>query len=425
MNRKASILYVDDEVENLEVFEATFWRNYNLHLAQSADEGLHILEHYPVNLIITDQRMPNITGIEFLEKIPERHKETVRILLTGFSDIDTVIDAVNRGKINHYVTKPWNKAELSRVIENSLEMHRIKEENAYLLQQLQLSNARLQNINSNLEGTVDERTRELQEKNTLLEEAFEKLKTTHSKLIHSEKLATLGMLSAAIGHEINNPIGFVKGQIAMLQRNFKELQSASGEDKVRLENEIGISIEEANQGIIQVSEIIRSLKYFAGEGQLKPYMANIYSGINSTLKLFSGVLYDNHITLERNFQSEECNIEALHTALNQVFSNIITNAIDAINEKVTTNNLVNFPGKIVISTTQNDEEILITFKDNGIGMTDDVLENIFNPFFTTKNEGSGIGMSICQDVVNEHNGKINIKTHPGLGSDITVAIPRR
>ena len=113
---KISILYVDDEENNLFSFKATFRIKYQVLTAISGTEALKILETKPVHLIITDQRMPEMTGVEFLEKVLEKYPDPMRILLTGYADMDAVVDAVNKGKIFHYLAKPWNEEELDLTI---------------------------------------------------------------------------------------------------------------------------------------------------------------------------------------------------------------------------------------------------------------------------------------------------------------------
>src|SRR4051812_44041931 len=108
-DKKINILYVDDEQNNLISFKATFRMKYNVFTAISGDDAIKLLDSQPIDIIITDQRMPNMTGVQFLESILEKHPDPMRILLTGYADLTAVIDAVNKGKIFHYLTKPWNE----------------------------------------------------------------------------------------------------------------------------------------------------------------------------------------------------------------------------------------------------------------------------------------------------------------------------
>jgi response regulator RpfG family c-di-GMP phosphodiesterase len=133
---KISILYVDDEENNLFSFKATFRIKYQVLTAISGIEALKILETKPVHLIITDQRMPEMTGVEFLEKVLIKYPDPMRILLTGYADMGAVVDAVNKGKIFHYLAKPWNEEELDmtiiRAYEKYLEKVQLKDMNEKL-----------------------------------------------------------------------------------------------------------------------------------------------------------------------------------------------------------------------------------------------------------------------------------------------------
>lgn len=137
------ILYVDDEVNNLNSFKAAFRRYFTIYTAQSAKEGRKVLEAEEIGVIITDQRMPGETGIEFLESILPIYPDTIRILLTGFSDINAVMGAINRGQVYKYLVKPWQDDELKMYIENALELYNLRKENKDLAHKLRLANLEL------------------------------------------------------------------------------------------------------------------------------------------------------------------------------------------------------------------------------------------------------------------------------------------
>jgi len=142
--KKISILYVDDEENNLISFKATFRLKYHVLLAHSGDEAIKILESKNIEIIITDQRMPNMTGIEFLEKILIKYPDPMRILLTGYSDLNAVIDAVNKGKIYHYLAKPWIEEEINMTIKRAFEVYEDKQKIKQLNEQLTISNDQLE-----------------------------------------------------------------------------------------------------------------------------------------------------------------------------------------------------------------------------------------------------------------------------------------
>jgi DNA-binding NtrC family response regulator len=143
----SGVLYVDDEINNLNSFKAAFRRDFDIYTAQSAREGRKILDSYEIGVIITDQRMPGMTGIEFLESILTIYPDTIRILLTGFSDMNAVMDAINRGQVYKYLVKPWQNDELRLYIQNALEIYHLRRENKELAHKLHLANIELEAFN--------------------------------------------------------------------------------------------------------------------------------------------------------------------------------------------------------------------------------------------------------------------------------------
>ncbi len=141
---KIRILYIDDEVNNLTSFKAAFRREYTIYTAESAAEGRKILEDETVDIIITDQRMPKVTGVEFLASIIDEYPDPIRILLTGYSDIEAVIAAINKGQVFRYITKPWSEQELRMTIENSYEVFALRQENKELVKSLLQANKQLE-----------------------------------------------------------------------------------------------------------------------------------------------------------------------------------------------------------------------------------------------------------------------------------------
>ncbi|MCR6638731.1 MAG: response regulator [Sporocytophaga sp.] len=144
MEDKIRILYIDDEKNNLTAFKATFRPYFRIFIAESAEEGRKILETEKIEIIITDQRMPVMTGVEFLSSIIETYPDPIRILLTGYSDLQAVIDAVNKGHIYQYISKPWEEQHLKIIIEKAYEVFRLKMENKELVKSLLRANQQLE-----------------------------------------------------------------------------------------------------------------------------------------------------------------------------------------------------------------------------------------------------------------------------------------
>ncbi len=145
MNKDSiNVLYVDDEMNNLVSFKAAFRLKYNVFTAISGEEAIKVLRDNIINIIITDQRMPHMTGVEFLETILGEFPDPIRILLTGYADMNAVVDAVNKGKIFHYLTKPWNEEELDMTILRAFDVYSEKIAEREMKQKLSVSNEQLE-----------------------------------------------------------------------------------------------------------------------------------------------------------------------------------------------------------------------------------------------------------------------------------------
>ncbi len=304
---------------------------------------------------------------------------------------------------------------------------------------IQEKEAILSNQNVMLEKQVQERTSELNE--TLVE-----LKETQVQLVQSEKMSSLGQLTAGIAHEINNPMNYARQSVVTIKRDVQDLKdllsrydevvsgNAELEDSFKdasefkeeidleyLNEEIDNAIDDVEDGIKRAVEIASELKTFSRIDQSSLKEADIHEGLNSTLELMKSDIKQNHIVVEKHYGNIP-KIDCLASKLNQVFMNTLNNAIYAI--KASDNKE---KGKIEISTflSEDTKDINISFKDNGSGMDEEILRKIFDPFFTTKEvgEGSGLGMSISHGIIEEHSGKFVVTSEVGNGTNITVVLP--
>lgn len=295
-----------------------------------------------------------------------------------------------------------------------------------------------------LESKVKERTAALSESNTVLNKTLDDLKQAQSQLVESEKMASLGQLTAGIAHEINNPINFVSSNINPLKRDIDMLLDAmnvieevSGSDlpltekqqKIDsykeeldfdyLKEEIKHLIKGIKEGATRTAEIVKGLKIFSrlDEDDLK--RADINEGLESTMVIANNLI-GNNVEVEKNYGNLPL-IECYAGKLNQVFLNIISNAVYAIKKQFGET----AGGKLTLNTYFDDEKVYIKIRDNGIGMDEQTQRKIFEPFFTTKDvgEGTGLGMSIAYNTIKKHDGHIVIKSKPGEGTEFTLEIP--
>jgi two-component system NtrC family sensor kinase len=325
------------------------------------------------------------------------------------------------------VLRKEKEASQAEALEASLETERL---------------VRTQNVM--LEKKVAERTEELQTTNDNLNTTLQDLKDTQIQLVEAEKMASLGQLTAGIAHEINNPINFVKSNIKPLQLDIKDLieiidaydtlhTTAGTEIPAKLEqinklkkqidigyvrNEIDNLVKGIQDGAERTAEIVMGLRNFSRLDESEVKTVDVHEGINSTLILLKNTLPEN-IVIKKDFKSNGL-IECFPGKLNQVFMNILSNGIQAIKEKE-----VQEPEEsVTISTMDVDDKIVISLKDTGVGMTDEVRQKIFDPFFTTKDvgEGTGLGLSIVYKIIQKHAGKIEVVSAKGKGAEFIISL---
>lgn len=143
-NKQINVLYIDDEKSNLTTFKAAFRRDFNIFLAESANDGFDIMKNNEIHVLLTDQRMPKKTGVEFLSSIIEEFPHTIRILVTGYTDMEALVDAVNKGHIFKYIAKPWDNDKLKEIIIKSYEVYQLHQENQEITKRLTEANDQLE-----------------------------------------------------------------------------------------------------------------------------------------------------------------------------------------------------------------------------------------------------------------------------------------
>lgn len=295
-----------------------------------------------------------------------------------------------------------------------------------------------------LEQKVTERTTELKASNDELNKTLRELKEAEAQLVESEKMASLGQLTAGIAHEINNPINFVTSNVKPLKRDvemlvtllseFEEI-SLSGDnaqqkqEKIEslkeeydldyLKTEIDYLLKGINEGSTRTAEIVKGLRVFSrlDEDDLKK--ASINEGIDSTIIIINNLL-DNKIEIIKEYGNLPM-VECYPGKLNQVFLNIITNGIHAVKSRFNGEK----GGTITLKTYSSEASVFISIKDNGTGMTEETKKKLFEPFFTTKDvgEGTGLGLSIVWNTIQKHNGNIEVNSILGEGTEFLIEIP--
>ena len=301
----------------------------------------------------------------------------------------------------------------------------------------------LKQLNEELEERVDKRTDELRVAKEASDEAFRKLQEAQAQLVQSDKMASIGQLSAGIAHEINNPTGFVLSNLKTLNEYITDIRNLLKEydtlmqrcsvisddavvsemkhieefklkiDVVFLLDDIEQIFAETQDGMRRISKIVKDLKEFSHTGSDKPEYADINKGLESTLNIVRNeVKYKAEV---KTLYGDIPHVLCYSQQLNQVFMNILVNAAHAIEGK----------GIISVSTCCDNDNVLIEISDTGSGISPELVTRIFEPFFTTKpvGKGTGLGLSVAYAIIRKHNGEITVNSTVGAGTTFTICIP--
>ena len=423
MQDKAQILVVDDMPTNLAVITETLAsESYDVAIAISGERALKRLQTYLPDLILLDVQMPGIDGFETCQQIKAdpRLADIPVIFITALSDTESIVKGFSVGAVD-YVNKPFRELELLARVKTHLQ---------------------LQQMTQRLEQQVIERTQ-------LLESAVTSLKSSQIQLIQQEKMSALGNLVSGVAHEINNPIGFVRGNVKELQKNVTDVfdhlllyqQQSAVQDIAEHAEEIDLDfllkdipkmLNSMTIGCDRIRDISTSLRTFSREDQDTKTSFDLHKGIESTLLILKHRLKANDerpaIEIIKRY-GELPLVSCFPGQLNQVFMNVLANAIDALDEHSQRRSKAEIeaaPNQITIKTAVAESQVHIHIRDNGSGMSEAVKQRVFDHLYTTKEVGKGTGLGLAiayQIVVEKHGGQIAVDSTPGYGTEFTLTLP--
>lgn len=379
------ILLVEDNPNMLGYIASQLKDEYRLLFAKDGREGVERAMSEVPDLVISDVMMPYKDGYQLCREVKEapRTCHIPVILLTAKTGVTTKIEGLEHGA-DDYLTKPFNSQELRARVRSLINLRKLE--------------------------------REIQIRNHQLEETLRELKETQSQLVQSEKMAALGLLVAGVAHEINNPISFAKGSLAIVRRSLEKIKVAdrlNPAERTDLFEDIDISVQVIKNGLDRTENIVKSLKTFVRKDEevLKPF--DLHEGLESTLQLFQHEIA-HRITIRREY-GKTPSVEAIPGQINQAFMNILQNAVQSIPDQ----------GEVHIKTEQEGDRVRISFRDTGSGISEKDLTYIFDPFFTTKEvgKGTGLGMTITYKIIENHHGKIDVNSKVGSGTEVVISLP--
>lgn len=385
-----NLLVIDDEVEITKSLFRQFRRKYNVHVANSAEDALPILEKQDIQVVLSDQRMPGMTGITFFSAIKDKYPDALKLILTGYSDIEAVIGAINEGQVFRYLTKPWNPVELNMAIEEAFERHELVSNNRILLR-------KLKEANLTLENKVEERTQELAAANVNL------------KKLNIEKNKYIGI----VAHDLRNPIGSAFSFSDLLIEDFEIIENTDKKNYLKIINERCL------YSLNLISEFLDASKIEAGTFELKLQKQNYIEFINDCVKQNQILARNKLQTIEVLTENNEISLNFDRNKMEQVINNLLTNAIKYSHSNT----------KIRVEISVSDNNVITKIIDEGQGIPAHELSNLFNPYKTTSvkstaNEKStGLGLAIVKKIIEAHNGSVSVESKVGVGSEFTFTLP--
>lgn len=385
MSTRHTLLVVDDEPDVVKSVRDLLRLDYNVLTATSAAEGLKLMEQEEVHIVMTDQRMPGTTGVEFLRNIRGEYPEAVRLLFTGYADIRAVIDAINAGAVYRYITKPWDPDELQTIIREAGERYDLIASNKKLMADLQVKNKELEAANRDLE--------------------------TANQL----KMAFIQVAS----HELRTPLTILQGLNDLACRAVGDQEPLAGWLK---------RIKSAGDRLLYlINQIVTMLSAgkFDQTIEKKPTdLAGLLADSTDDVKPFVEL---RNQTLVRDWPDDLGNIELEPARIRDSLNHLLLNAI-----KFTADG-----GTITVKarrTADGGAEISVT--DNGVGISPENLKHLFEPFFTGfkvshhssghfeyGRQGLGLGLSVVKAFVELHGGTLDVQSELGKGTTFTIRLP--
>ena len=370
------VLIVEDQIGPRESLKLVLSSAYTVIVAENGAEGLEQFEKWSPELVVSDIRMPRMNGIDFMRRLKQRSPDTPFIILTGYGSLETAQEAVRAGAFD-YLSKPYDIEHLRQLASRAIASVREKRER-------------------------EEAVAELHAMNRQLEEQMRDLK----------KQATVGEISTQMVHDLNNPLFVLQGYIHLLEEKI-----GGGDDERHEEKEY---IETIREQIVCCSRLTKGFLNYARNNTEDWSETEINRLVQDTVVLLRLNLEKSHIEIAEDLAEDLPLLSVQYSALQQVIYNLLINALQVLDAD---------GGRLRIETGRTDATVdagagvYIAVQDNGPGIPDAYVDKIFASYFTTRQEGTGLGLATCKRIVEEHSGRIEVDTEEGVGSTFYVYLP--
>ena len=376
---RPTVVYVDDEPINLKVFEASFKMRFKVVTCLGGAAALEVLRsRADIGVLISDQRMPVMNGVELLEKVREEFPDVQRMIITAYSDMQAVVSSVNRGQVSRYFVKPWVREELSAALEDALKIYELQT----------------------------------------------KVREVQLRMLGSERLAAIGQVAAGIAHELMNPVAYLTQNVATLRAEMVGIASCAREQLETAPNpavsesldELPSMLDDIEQGATLVRQLALGVRTQArGEDALD------HSDVSEVAQFATRIARaEVRARADMKIVGLPMQVRGGAVKLTQVLLNLIVNAAQAMDGLAR-------KGKIEVGWEDaGDSGVRVWVKDNGSGIPPELHQKVFEPLFTTRpvGVGTGLGLAICRDLIRSIGGEISLQSEVGEGTTFELRLQK-
>ncbi|MBI3890461.1 MAG: hybrid sensor histidine kinase/response regulator [Candidatus Wallbacteria bacterium] len=378
--KRHTLLVVDDEKEITNSIVGLFRRDYQVFPANSAEDAVEILKREDIHVLMTDQRMPGTTGTAFLASLAESQPEMVRILLTGYADIQAAIDAINTGQVYRYLTKPWNPGELAAIVKQAMQRHRLLRERNRLIDDLQAANA---------------------------------------ELLELDRIRTAFL--EVVGHELKTPITVLLGYTHLLQ------SGCYGQLPLGMRpafGNIAKTLSHLNEVVMRTLKLLKAGLRSGSMNWEEFALSEVVAEAGGMVQLFFDLRKQ---TLVVDLHDPEVRVRGDRFKVLDILVNLLSNAVKFSHDGAAVS---------VSSARAEGRFVQITVSDRGVGISDEDLPHVFDQFFASFDvghhstgdyqfgrRGVGLGLAIVKRFVELHGGELSLLTKPGEGTRLLFTLP--
>ena len=371
-----SVLYVDDESGNLIVFKKNFESNFDIITCESPGRAIEILKETNVAVLLADYKMPEMNGVELLAHVKVHHPDVIRMIITAYSDLDIAMNAINLGHVHRYILKPWRPDELLMIIQSNIELFR---------------------------------------KNIFVKEL-------QARMVDTSRLALLGTMAVGFTHQMNSPVSFLKNaskRFSDLCAKYENLVAEDGSARKAaaekdLEDYKYYSDQQART-VRNIESLVRAFNdMYRKEGSsvkkiiLRDFIETLVDLLSPDVKLRGNIIIE---------CSQDIIVGIDTVKVGQILLNGMMNAFQAFDLAKRDSNMV------IVRAGEEDGSVVFSVIDNGPGIPEEDLEKIYEPFFSGRKGGTGIGLAITRELAELMDGKLDITSKVGSGTSFILRVP--